>query len=743
VNWYWETDYDVYVNNGNSIANVTTWIQGLFNQVATLYANDGITVNLKTLKVWTVADPYTGPATNDYFNQFTNSGPQSFDGDFATLIGYGNGGMAWMNEYCDIAKYKKCYCGINTSYNSVPVWSWSVDCVTHENGHLLGSPHTHACRWNGNNTAIDGCYATEGGCASPGLPTGGGTIMSYCQLTGVGVNFTLGFGPQPKALITNYLNAATCLQSCGTQCVVPAQPGTISGASSACPSSTQKYAVAAVSGATSYSWVLPSGWTGTSTNDSISATAGSSGGTISVTAFNSCGNSVAQTLNVSVSGATPLQPGTITGNISPCTNSSQTYSIAAVSGATSYTWVLPSGWTGTSVTTSITTTAGTGSGTISVKANNSCGSSAAQTLAVSISGAAPLQPGAISGNNVMCKSTSQTYSVVAVSGATSYKWTLPSGWSGSSTTNTITATAGASGTISVTAVNSCGSSNARTLSVTVNAIPAQPGTMNGNSPICKNTSQTYSVPVVSGASSYAWTLPSGWTGSSTTNSITVAVGTTGGTISVKAVNNCGISAARSKSVSITQPPGQPGTISGNASVCAGSSQKYSASASGATSYTWTLPTGWTGTSTTSSIVTTVGASGGVISVIGHNICGSSPLPSTKSLSINTIPATPGAISGNIVVLAATKQLYSVSPVTGATSYTWKLPSGWSGSSTSYSITATSGSAGGTISVSANNTCGKSALQTLDVRVDTGYLLELQIPKTGCLTRQIKKPFKRV
>jgi hypothetical protein len=90
--------------------------------------------------------------------------------------------------------------------------------VTHEFGHLFGSLHTHACVWNGNNTAIDGCFGyVEGSCPLPGYPTGGGTIMSYCQLEGrPGINFNLGFGPQPGNVIRNSVNNASCLQSCDT-----------------------------------------------------------------------------------------------------------------------------------------------------------------------------------------------------------------------------------------------------------------------------------------------------------------------------------------------------------------------------------------------------------------------------------------------------------------------------------------------------------------------------------------------
>jgi len=80
----------------------------------------------------------------------------------------------------------------------------------------------------------------------------------------------------------------------------------------------------------------------------------------------------------------PSQPGSITGNASVSSGSSQTYSVAAVSGATSYTWSLPSGWSGSSNTNTINTTAGSTGGTISVKANNACGASASRTLSVSV-----------------------------------------------------------------------------------------------------------------------------------------------------------------------------------------------------------------------------------------------------------------------------------------------------------------------------------------------------------------------
>ncbi len=62
--------------------------------------------------------------------------------------------------------------------------------------------------------------------------------------------------------------------------------------------------------------------------------------------------------------------------------------------------------------------------------------------------------------------------------------------------------------------------------------------ISGNDTICRETVQTYSIPSITNAESYTWEIPADWTGSSTTNTITVTAGTTGGTISVRATNYC-------------------------------------------------------------------------------------------------------------------------------------------------------------------------------------------------------------
>lgn len=92
------------------------------------------------------------------------------------------------------------------------------------------------------------------------------------------------------------------------------------------------------------------------------------------------------------------------------------------------------------------------------------------TSYITVNGA-PAQPSVVAGSTTPCIGAVETYSVTLVYGVT-YNWSLPSGWSGTSTTNTISATVGTnSGTITVSPSNSCGSGTARTLSVTTQSLP--------------------------------------------------------------------------------------------------------------------------------------------------------------------------------------------------------------------------------------------------------------------------------
>lgn len=215
---YYEVCYKPYQNNGSNPYATGDWLSGVHNNIATLFANDGITISLNEINIWTSPDPYTGtPGSN--LNAFRNNRP-SFNGQLGVLINSpSDTSVAYLNSLC--TPYHHAYAAVNQTYSQVPVYSWSIAATTHEIGHSFGSPHTHACAWNGNNTAIDGCGPQAGyseGCTGP-IPSAGGTIMSYCHLDPVGVNLSLGFGPQPATLMKNRINASYCIPpNCSMAC---------------------------------------------------------------------------------------------------------------------------------------------------------------------------------------------------------------------------------------------------------------------------------------------------------------------------------------------------------------------------------------------------------------------------------------------------------------------------------------------------------------------------------------------
>ncbi|MCO6480426.1 MAG: T9SS type A sorting domain-containing protein [Phaeodactylibacter sp.] len=217
VRFYFEVDDDIVTNKGGA-AGATNFVTGIYNQVATLYANESINTAVSEIFTWTTNSPYSSTTSSGMLSQF-QSYRNNWNGDLAQLLSYqASGGIAaGFSGICASNRDNSMsFSSINSTYSNFPTYSWTVMVVTHEFGHTFGSRHTHACVWNGNNTAIDGCAgSTEGTCPLPGYPSGGGTIMSYCHLQSVGINFNNGFGPQPGNVIRNVITNASCLPECG------------------------------------------------------------------------------------------------------------------------------------------------------------------------------------------------------------------------------------------------------------------------------------------------------------------------------------------------------------------------------------------------------------------------------------------------------------------------------------------------------------------------------------------------
>ncbi len=259
----------------------------------------------------------------------------------------------------------------------------------------------------------------------------------------------------------------------------------------------------------------------------------------------------------------------ITGPAAPCVDNYYTYFVTPNSNIATWSWTTPAGWSMTNFGNMLFVKPTATSGTISVTGTDACGDpTAAQTIAVApVVVAITTQPISQTVNQDVALEFS-----VAVSndgGTTAYLWQESS--DGGVTYSIVSGATAAtysipSATLSLDGrtfrcivSNNCLRDTSEVATLKINcssAAPDTPAAISGGSLICANSTLTYSIAPVAGATSYIWTLPpgGGWTGNSTSTSITVTANGTGGTLKVKAVNNCGASDDQVLPISINTNP---------------------------------------------------------------------------------------------------------------------------------------------------------------------------------------------
>ncbi len=240
------------------------------------------------------------------------------------------------------------------------------------------------------------------------------------------------------------------------------------------------------------------------------------------------------------------------------------------------------------------------------------------------------------------------------SGIYSFNWhSSPAGFSSSSQNPIITPNTTKTYTV---VVNDGTVADSASITITVNPLPDTPGTISGDASVCQEQNNvTYSINPVAHASSYVWSLPTGASGSSSGNSISVDFGTSAvsGDISVKGSNACAQGTEVFKNITVNPLPETPNPISGDASVCQEQNNiTYSINpVAHASSYVWSLPTGASGSSSGNFISVDFGTSAvsGNISVKGSNACGQGT-EVFKNITVHNKPTTPSiTLNGNILL----------------------------------------------------------------------------------------------
>jgi|GEM_PF-5925228 len=444
-----------------------------------------------------------------------------------------------------------------------------------------------------------------------------------------------------------------------------------------------------------FTWTLSGGGTKVDNGNSTTVqwTSPSPAGSpfvLTASATNQCNATPRQaSKNITVGNANTLVPGSISAsNTTFYTGTSQTFSIAPVPGATSYSWsVSPSGPTitgGTTTSASISFGCTPGPYVISVQASNGFCAGSASTINVTANQLSA--PGAITIPPTACVNTPVSISVPPVTGANSYSW---SGIS-TSTTNSLSYTFNSAGTYIITAAavqGSCSSPASPPSTITIQNRPVLSPAVTGPPLVCVGSTVTYSVQNPDPNLTYTWgfnpSLPSAnIIGPNTGPSVQVqfTLGAPTALIIATASNSCGSSNQGPGSgkfiwIDNNTPPSIT-QIDGPTSVCSGSNL-YSVASAIPSTFSWSLSGGGSVTSppafnnTVARVQWTTPGSYS-LSVIQTTACG---LTANYSLPVTVTPGTRPivSLSGNNSVCLNSTQTYTATPA-GLT-YQWSTSVG--------------------------------------------------------------------
>jgi subtilisin-like proprotein convertase family protein len=246
------------------------------------------------------------------------------------------------------------------------------------------------------------------------------------------------------------------------------------------------------------------------------------------------------------------------------------------------------------------------------------------------------------------------------------------------------------------------------------------GIITGNAAVSSGqTGVVYSVPAVTNATSYLWTLPFGAsiTAGNNTRTITVtfSAGSSSGMLTVLPSNLCYSGGLSSRAIVVNNLPFPAGSISGSATVCevtAGVSYSI-ASVSGASGYNWSLPPGAviaSGSGTASIVVNyNYGALSGNVTVTPFNSFGNGI---ASTLAVFVISAGASAIitpSGPLTACSPVALSFTAEP---GNRYEWRR----NGASLGVNALVYSASQSGNYSVASSRILAKNFNAAADVNI---------------------------
>ncbi len=458
------------------------------------------------------------------------------------------------------------------------------------------------------------------------------------------------------------------------------------------------------SGGLAYQWDGPSGYSSTLQNPTISPVSLTNTGTYTMIAsVNGC-SATPLTLSLSVE-APPL---ITTASASVCTGHSVSLGASSTTGVNYY-WDGPGTFTysGSSFTISNATPTIGGLYNMTVTSALGCTSTAFEIINVINTPTISL-----SSDQPVCVGSTLSFTA---SGGNIYQLNGPSGFSSTSAAPSITnVPLSAGGIYTLTgAANSCSATSTTTVTIKPKPTPVV-GTL---SPVCAPRDFQLSV---SGGATYTWTGPG--TFSSTIQNPTISPSSLSSagvyTVVVEGTNGCQATATTAVAVITT-----PTVATTGATVCIG--KPATLTASGAVSYTWTGPAGYSVTGANAFVpVANVSTSGDyTLFVITVNTC---TVSTTVPLGLYQLPV-PVITAPSRACINSTVQLQG----SGGVGYFWKGPLSYTSAAQNATLIPTSGSYAGNYSLTVVSAQGCSATAATNISLDPIPLGRLVGQVDGC------------
>ncbi len=404
----------------------------------------------------------------------------------------------------------------------------------------------------------------------------------------------------------------------------------------------------------------------------------------------------------------------LSGSTSYCEGQSTTTTLSlAVTGSGTISGTLSDGTPFSGTTPSITvdvTPAVTTSYTIATLSDANCSAIAADlpgTATITINPNLPVSVSIVSSDadNTICDGTSITFTATPVNGGnTSYQWLLNGNNVGSNQDTYTTSSLVNGDEVSVVLTSDiapCATGNPATSNSIITTVNAnQPVSVtiissDNDNTICEGSSVTFTATPVNGGAnpSYQWLLNGNNVGSDQDTYITSSLidGDVVTVVLTSDITPCATgNPATSNSNAITVNANQPVSVNISATasaICQGTAVTFTATpVNGGTNpaYQWYIGSNPVSGETSSTYTSSLLNDGDGISVVLTSditpcATGNPATSNTITISVNPVPATPGAISGitNACELINTgvSTTYSIAAVPGAVGYTWVLPPG--------------------------------------------------------------------